>query len=319
MTEATTGFTLMDLFETAVDPEGTPLTRKVRGVYLGTLAAQEGTMVNGKISVTVSTNNLVVALKTLAGNDPSSTEPVGVKINNTARFVTGALSITLAAGTNWFNSGGAELATKEVDYFLYAVWDSVSSAVALAPARCPYGRVVSDFNSTTTAQDYLGNYANYTSTDDVTVIGRFAATLSAGSGYTWTVPTFTSSNLIQSPIHYTRVLTFTPTQSRSGTNYTNQPAQNSNNWQIVEDKIYYFEVHTQNATPGGTGDQKFTTIWTNPYTTRQLFNCENGSDSYVCVAYVPASSSTVTIKKYDGTTDVTASKQYVTMGFINMR
>ena len=51
------------------------------------------------------------------------------------------------------------------------------------------------------------NYAN---------IGRFAATLSAGAGYTWSVPTYTASNLIQRPIFETSRLDWVP----SGTNFT---------------------------------------------------------------------------------------------------
>jgi hypothetical protein len=174
------------------------------------LIPRHGQMLNGKISVSVSSNNLTLALKTSAGTDPSSTDKVYININGTVRTVTAATSCTLNAATNWFNAGGAELATKEVDYFAYAIWDSNSSVVAIAPARIPYGKLVSDFNSTSTNEKYIGNYANYTSTDDVAVLGRFAATLSAGAGYTWTVPTFTSSNLINMPIYETRLLSWAP-------------------------------------------------------------------------------------------------------------
>jgi len=168
-----------------------------------------GAMMNGNISVAVASNDLVLAIKTLAGDDPSESDPVLVNINGAVRTITAATSCTLADGTNWFNAGSAELATKEIDYFAYAVWDSGSSVVAVAPARIPFGRLVSDFSDTTTNEKYLGNYANYTTTDDVCVIGRFAATLSAGAGYTWTVPTFTGVNLILHPIFETRLLTYT--------------------------------------------------------------------------------------------------------------
>lgn len=191
------------------------------------LIPRPGMMLNGKLSVTVSANDLIVALKTRAGTDPSATDSVAININGTIRVVTAATSITLADATNWFNAGSAELATKEIDYFAYAVWDSNSSIVALSASRIPYGRLVSDFSSTSTNEKYLGNYANFTSTDDVVNIGRFAATLSAGAGYTWTVPTFTNANLIHEPIFNTRQLSFTTTISYAGG--TTDPTSNTVN------------------------------------------------------------------------------------------
>lgn len=173
-------------------------------------------MVNGKISPTVSSNDLVLTLLTLAGSTPSTSDPVIININGTIRTVTAATTFTLADGTNWFNAGGAELATKEIDYFVYVVWDSNSSIVALSCSRIPYGNLVSDFSATTTNEKHLANYANFISTDDVSNIGRFAATLSAGAGYTWTIPSYTNINLIQHPILNTRMLNWQPVASAVG-------------------------------------------------------------------------------------------------------
>jgi hypothetical protein len=201
-----------------------------------------------KLSVTVSSNDLIVALKHPDDSDPSTDKPLYFLIGSTLRSVTAATSITLADATNWYNAGGAELATKEIDYFLYAVWDSNSSVVAIGPARIPYGRLVSDFNATSTNEKYLGNYANYTSTDEVTVIGRFAATLSAGAGYTWTVPTFTNINLIHGPVFETRRLDWTPTI----TGYSANPTTTSYQY-IIDGKLLHLFVRegadgTSNAT-----------------------------------------------------------------------
>ena len=177
---------------------------------------RSGQMLNGKISVTVVSNDLVLALKTKADADPAAGDPVYININGTVRTVTAATSCTLADATNWFNSGGAELAAISVDYFAYAIWDSNSSIVAVAPARIPWGRLVSDFSGTSSNEKFLGNHANYTSTDDVCVIGRFAATLSAAAGHVWTVPAFTNANLVQEPIFETRWSDWTPAYSASG-------------------------------------------------------------------------------------------------------
>lgn len=180
----------------------------------------EGQMLNGKISVTVSANDLIVALKTIAGTDPSTTDPVYVRINGTVRKCTAALSKTLADGTNWFNAGGAELATKEVDYFVYLIWNTTPATdiVDLGFSRKPYFNVYSEASGTSTNESYLAfaNASTPTSTDDMVNIGRFAATLSAGAGYTWTVPTFTNANLVQRPMFETRWLSYQPAYSASG-------------------------------------------------------------------------------------------------------
>jgi hypothetical protein len=175
------------------------------------ITAIEGLLFGGKISVTVASNNLTVALKSYDGGDPSATEPVWVLINGTWRSVTSALSVTVNAGANSFNAGSGELATKEIDYFVYLGWRAASSAVVIGFARVSHARAYdSVFSGTATAENYGAFSTAPTAGDDVTVIARFAATLSAGAGYTWTVPTFTSVNLIQHPIFTTRKLTYTP-------------------------------------------------------------------------------------------------------------
>lgn len=183
------------------------------------LYAPEGFLINGKIEVT-DASGITVALKTLAGATPSATDPIYIRIGNTVRTITSATTAILADGTNWFNAGSAELATKEIDYFAYAVYDSNSSVVALTFARIPSANLVSDFSATTTNEKHCANYANFTSTDEVEVIGRFAATLSAGAGYTWSVPTYTAINLIQRPIYETRLLDWIPTTSASAGTFT---------------------------------------------------------------------------------------------------
>jgi hypothetical protein len=175
------------------------------------IGVPEGRLLNGKIRVTVNgSGDLTLALKTLAGNDPSADDPAFITINGVTRRITSAINIVLAAGTNWFDLGAAEFATIEQDLFAYLVWDSVDSAIRITCSRIPYGRVVSDFNSTSTNEKHLANYANFAASDDVVNIGRFAATLSAGAAYTWSVPTYNNSNLVQEPIFDTRWLNYTP-------------------------------------------------------------------------------------------------------------
>jgi len=179
--------------------------------------APEGFLINGKIAVSVASNNLTVAIKGMDGNDPSSTNPVYCRINSVIRSITGALSVTKNAGTNWCNAGSSELATKEIDYFVYLGYNA-TDGVVVGFSRIPYANQYSDFSAVTTNEKYcaISTITNAVSTDYYSVIGRFAATLSAGAGYNWSVPTFTASNLIQRPIYETRVLQYVPTAFGDG-------------------------------------------------------------------------------------------------------
>jgi len=173
--------------------------------------APEGFLINGKIVPSVASDNLTVELKTLAGNDPSASDPIYIRLDNTIRTITSALSVTANAGTNWFNAGGTAVATKEIDYFVYLGYNS-TDGVVIGFARIPFIKKYGDFNATSDNEKYakISTITNAISTDYYTNIGRFSATLSAGAGYTWTVPTFTASNLIQRPIYESRRLQYVP-------------------------------------------------------------------------------------------------------------
>lgn len=202
--------TLDDLIYLVTDPAGTPASRKsTLANLLKVVNAPSGFLINGQIVPSVASNDLTVAIKGMDGNDPSASNPVYVRIGNTVRTITAALSVTKADGTNWFNSGSAELATKEIDYFVYLGYNA-TDGVVIGFSRIPYAKEYDDFSATTTDELYcaISTITNAASGDDYEVVGRFAATLSAGAGYTWTVPTFTNKNLIQRPIYETRVLTF---------------------------------------------------------------------------------------------------------------
>lgn len=180
------------------------------------LYAPQGFLINGKISVTDAAG-ITVAIKTLAGTDPSATDPVYVRIGDTVRTISAALSHSVADGTNWLNAGSAELATKEIDYFVYLGYAALDSAVHIGFSRIPSAALVSDIAAGTTNEKGSCWNGSIAGTDTCENIGRFAATLSAGAGYTWTVPTYTAINLIQRPIYETRWLTWVPTLSTGGT------------------------------------------------------------------------------------------------------
>lgn len=211
---------------------------------------QEGQLRNGKIVVTESGGNLTVAIKTLAGTDPSPSNPVSIMIDGVDRSITSALSVTANAGTNWLNLGASEHATKENDLFVFLQWNTTTSSVNILSSRIGYPRIVGDFvNSTTDKKGVIG-IVNYNSTDSVASIGRFKATLSSGAGYTWTVPTFTRSNLIQSPIISTEWTPYTATLIGEGSMTYTSIVTNTFSYKL-DGRIMYLRVYA-NGTTGGT-------------------------------------------------------------------
>lgn len=189
---------------------GTPASSASYIADVVSLAALQGFIVNGIISPTVTSSNLTVAIKALDGTDPSATNPVIVRIGNDYRRITGALSVTLNAGTQWF-ALGTPFAAIEQDFFVYLGWRAASSAVVVGFSRIPNAALYSDFSATSTNEKY-GVFSTAPASSDVVVcVGRFAATLSASASYNWSVPTYTTKNLKQRPTEESRLLTYTPT------------------------------------------------------------------------------------------------------------
>ena len=148
----------------------------------------EGFLINWQIVTSVNSWNLTVAIKTLAWTDPSITDPVYCRIGWVVRAITSALSVTRNAWTNWFNAGSSELATKEIDYFVYLI-ESWGSWFDVCFARCSFFNTRSDGSNTTTNEKFLlWSWSPLPSTNKVVNIWRFSAILSAGTWYTWSTP-----------------------------------------------------------------------------------------------------------------------------------
>lgn len=214
--------------------------------------APQGFLINGKLSVTDAAG-ITVAIKTLAGADPSATDPVYCRIGDTVRSITSALSVSKADGTNWCNAGSAELATKEIDYFVYLGYNA-TDGVVIGFSRFPGANQYSNFSATTTNEKYcaISTITTAASTDYYEVIGRFAATLSAGAGYTWSVPTYTAANLIQRPIYETRWLRWVPTLAASGGTPPTYTLEFLNIYKVSGDKVEY-SCEWENTSGGTAG------------------------------------------------------------------
>lgn len=244
------------------------------------LLAPEGFLINGKIVPSVTGNNLTVAIKTLAGVDATTATPIYVMIGGVMRIITTSKSITMNAGTNWFNAGSTELATKEIDYFVSLVWNTTSwPSVWVMISRIPYGTQVSDFSSTNTNEKYGSNGLPPTGTDVVVNIWRLAATLSAWAGYTWSIPTFTAGNLIQRPIYETRRLSYNPvytwfSSAPSGVHF----------YSISGNKVDLFWRENTNWTSNATNFTKTTPfacvdLWSGSTYSITTLITDNGTDS----------------------------------------
>jgi hypothetical protein len=212
--------------------------------------APQGTMFNGKLSVTVATNDITVAIKTLAGADPSSSDPVIFRVGNTLRILETALSVTKADGTNWGNAGGTRFATKEIDWFVYIIWDTVPATdeLDIGFSRIPFALDTSYFSATTTNEKYIAsaNGSALTANNECSVIGRFNAILSATAAFNWSLPA--TAIVINRPIYRTRPLDWVP----AWTGYSADPTSTSYQYLIDNNicKVWIRETTsgTSNAT-----------------------------------------------------------------------
>jgi len=282
-----------------------------RALSGGAVDGPQGFLINGKLAVTVATNDLTVAVKTLAGTDPSAGDPVYVRIGNTVRAITAALSVTALDGTNWCAAGSAELATNEVDYFVYLGYNA-TDGVVIGFSRIPYATRYDGFHATSTNEKFckISNIANAAAGDYYELVGRFAATLSA-SPFTWTVPTFTAINLINRPIYKTRLLTFVPTHTRATTPYTTLPTTDSATYILDGELLIFVERHTQAATPGGTGAQQFTVPFVLRYSFVPSGQAANETTGVTMLCFVVNTAARILrLLKYDATAEVTASQAY---------
>lgn len=206
-----------DAIYRADNSTGTPASAASYVTDAAAIGSEQGVIVNGYITASVSSSNLTVALKAAGGTNASSSNPVCIKIGTSIRRITSSLSVTLNAGTNYFGGNGIT-STLARQYFVYLTWVSGSSTVSLGIAAYPYFRTYADGSSTSTAEKYFPNSTTPASSDVCVNVGRFTATLSGSAAYTWSISG--TGDVINNPVYETDWMTYTPTWASSGT----QPA-----------------------------------------------------------------------------------------------
>ena len=229
------------------DPAGTPTSKRMT---IGDLSIAnspvQGGLVNGYIDRTVASNNLTVAIKTLAGSDPSATDPVYVRIGNAVRTITAALSVTINAGTDTFALGAGGCLTDQ-DLFTYLGYRAAGSAVFIGVARYAHGILYSDFSATATNQGYLAYSGSAPASSDVVeLVGRFNVTTSGSALYNWSVPA--TSLIISRPIFETRWLDYTPTL----TGFSANPSSTVYKYKVLYNRVAVYSRQGANGTSNAT-------------------------------------------------------------------
>jgi len=287
------------------DPSGSPASKYVLMKNLFQYMP-DGTMLNGKLSPTVASNNLTLALKTKAGSDPSATDPVLVKINGSVRTVTAALSVTVNAGTSIFNAGSSELAAQEINLFAYIGYNATDGTV-LGFSRIPYATNYSDFSTTSTNEKYcaISTITTAAATDDYVNVGRFAATNSGTASYNWSVPTFTTANLIQRPIYEGEWKSWTPTIS---VGYSANPTDTVYVYKFKGKDLHFLVREATN----GTSNTTSSSVYSLPFTALTLANAvwmsgcwavDNGANvSPFVLGFILAGGTTITWSNFAGWT-----------------
>lgn len=219
--------------------------------YLNTLTNSFQKLSNYNITATITSNNLVVAIKNILGNNPDASDAVTLKIGSNIRSITTAKTFTLNAGTNFFNAGSAELATKAINYFVYAI--DHSGTVEIGISRIPSGKTIADFSATSTNEKYIATSGSTSSGDSVEVIGRITATLSAGTAYTWS----NATGVISRPIHTTDVLTSYGTIAPTAPMTMTSQESGAIKYMINNDSIEILEIYAL-ADFDGTASTSFT-------------------------------------------------------------
>lgn len=195
------------------------------------LANAEGVMKNGKIVRTISSNNLVVSIKTLAGTDPSASDPVKVVLGGTEYSIEAALSVTVNAGTSIFNAGSAQHLGQTLYLPVHLILRAAGPTVNIGVSRV-FGRTYADFSATTTNDHYLAYSGSAPASTDVVVnIGYVSASNSGTASFNWSIPSVDIAHSI--PVFELPWMTWDP----SLTGFSSAPTNTFARYTINRDNV----------------------------------------------------------------------------------
>lgn len=288
-------------FATLVDE----LTTEQAGNLQSQITVNDGKItrsLNYKIVPSITSNNLVFSLKYMDGGDATALKPIVFRVGDTKYSVTAGLTFTKNAGTNWMNMGSAEFATCDVDLFTYAIAETGASAgLKFGYSRIPYATTMGDFVNTTTSEKYIaGNWTNFNATDLVENIGRFRARLSAGAGYTWSIPVPLVRNY---PIFETDMLKWLPVLSGNSGMTITSPVAVVADYNIVGRKLSFSARLTGTlVTPAGNQvlfTLPFSVLRTDGMALASQLYSENGTVGFGGAFWVTGTPHKAALIKYD--------------------
>lgn len=228
--------------------------------YGGSGSSIESQLINNyKISATVASNDLTVAIKNRSNTDPSVANGVNLNLGDTLKTITTTTSKTLAAGTDWFGAGGSKFATKAIDYFVWAILNTTPTYGRVDIGISRYykagNRTYADFSTTNTNEKYLAFSGSDTpqNTDKVILIGRFTATLSAGAAYTWSISG--NGDVINEPYPYSELRDYVPSTPTVGSMTVTGGTVNTAKYRVTPLGVQYVVVITT-LTTGGTANSE---------------------------------------------------------------
>lgn len=268
------------------------------------------------ITPSVASNNLTLAIKYIDTTDPSATKKLTFRVGNTEYDLTAAMSFTKNAGTNWMNMGSTELATKDVDLFVYAIGESGASAgLKFGYSRIPRATTMGDFVNTTTSEKYIaGNWTNYNATDPVTVIGRFRARLSAGAGFTWSIP---NAKVINRPVFESDWLEWTP---QGGTTTSLVYTINTLNLATYQVSLtgVFFQMSVIGTTSGSVAPGITFTLPFSMSTTIGFVNAAGGqtTDGGAALSALVVATDPPTLRKYDSSNYALGASRQALANFV---
>lgn len=289
----TTTIQIDDMLVAETNPGGTPETK---GILWDDLQDAIMDFQSYKIVPSVTSNNLTVAIKDLAGNDATVHKVIKFKIGDSIYSLAASASITKNAGTNWCNAGSAELAAKPIDFFVYAIAETGAAAgLKFGFSRIPYALTMNDFVNTTTNEKYIaGNWTNFATTYNVVNIGRFRAQLSAAASHNWSIA---AQNVVNRPIYETDELSYTATVTSTGGTPTT--VTSSVKYTLMGRKMH-IDITVNVTTVGtATGGMNVTYPFT-PGASSTFAAVENAATGYCGTARIIAG--TIRAYKYDATT-----------------
>lgn len=263
-----TSFKDGDYAVTETTPGGTPETNYIKWENV---LAQFLKRTHYQISRTISSNNVIFAIKDSDGNDATADKPLNFDIAGSIRKLTGALSLQVNAGTSVWNLGATEFANLIQELFIYIGWRASTSSCFLFVSRLPNLREVADAHTTATNERYgAASGAAPVGSDPLALLGRVNIQNSGTASFNWSIPA--SNQIINRPIYETNWLDWNPTL----TGFSVAPTNILNRYRMGYADVSFFVRH------GGNGTSNNTTLTgTLPFTAKTLTNASWGSSGTI--------------------------------------